>query len=359
MKNLNLNAATVAALQNIMDDEVEKGNECGIQLAIYQHGKPVLSLVSGYTDASHSKKVDENSLFPVFSVGKGIMATAFHRLVEKGIISYDTVLADLWPEFACNGKENIRIWQVLSHREALFELPPSNYPEQADWNLMCSRVASMTPAWTPGTICRYHPVTYAWLLGEPAARAAGKSFSQIIHDEVFAPLKIDSFFFGTNAEADARMIKLDLSKLPEPTTWHTDFIGCDEIRHGFVPSANGVGNALSIARHYASLIGEVDGVRLLKPETVEKASTLCRSKDDPLPSNGTWECFGLGYALQNLKGDSARIFGHGGAAGAEGFADKENCIAWGLTRNKLLPTHPRYSLRDRISAELGYSPRHW
>jgi hypothetical protein len=37
-----------------------------------------------------------------------------------------------------------------------------------------------------------------------------------------------------------------------------------------VPSANGIGNARSLARLYAALVGEVDGVRLLHPDTVER-----------------------------------------------------------------------------------------
>ena len=54
-------------LQQAMDEATESGEECGCQLAIFQHGKPVLSLVSGYTSATRNEKVAEQTLFPIFS----------------------------------------------------------------------------------------------------------------------------------------------------------------------------------------------------------------------------------------------------------------------------------------------------
>ena len=99
------------------------------------------------------------------------------------------------------------------------------------------------------------------------------------------------------------------------------------IRHGFLPSANGCANASSIARHYAALLGEVDGVRLLRPETVADAAVLRRAPEDPVPPEGTWEKFGLGYALCGPADNPGALFGHGGALGAEGFADRTSGIA--------------------------------
>ena len=350
----------VMRLQALMDAATESGEECGCQLAIYWNGQQVLSLVSGYTTPERSVKIDEQSLFPVFSVGKGIMATAFHRLREKGKISCDTRVADLWPEFGCCGKENIRVRDILTHREALFELPEyGRIEELADWELMCRRMEKRTPAWPPGGKCRYHPITYAWLLGETAHRADGRPFSQIIREEVLKPLQLDSFFFGTSEEADRRFVPVDVSSVKEGRSWHTDFMHNPVIRHGFLPSANGCANASSIARHYAALLGEVDGVRLLRPETVADAAVLRRAPEDPVPPEGTWEKFGLGYALCGPADNPGALFGHGGALGAEGFADRTSGIAVGFTKNKVISTHPVHPIRDRISELLGLPVRHW
>ena len=346
-------------LQSLLDQAVESGEECGCQLAIYQNGEPVLSLVAGCTTPERTEKISERSLFPIFSVGKGIMATAFHRLVEKGTVSCDTRVADLWPEFGCRGKETILVRDILTHRGALFELPAyRDIAELADWERMCRRIEAMTPAWTPGGKCQYHPITYAWLLGETAHRADGRPFQKIVQEEVLEPLHLDSFFFGTTEEADSRFVPVDVSEVPEGRTWHTDFMHNPVIRHGFIPSANGCANALSIAKHYAALLGEVDGVRLLKPETVADAAILRRAPDDPV-LEGSWQRFGLGYALYGPENDLGSLLGHGGALGAEGFADRAHGIALGFTKNKVSPAHPDHAIRNRISETLGIPPRNW
>lgn len=222
-------------LQSLLDQAVESGEECGCQLAIYWNGEPVVSLAAGYTTPERTEKISEQSLFPIFSVGKGIMATAFHRLREKGIVSCDTRVADLWPEFGCRGKETILVRDILTHREALFELPAYREIEElADWDLMCRRMEAMTPAWTPGGKCQYHPITYAWLLGETAHRADGRSFQRIVQEEVLEPLHLDSLFFGTTEEADSRFVPVDVSAVKEGRSWHTDFMHNPVIRHGFI-----------------------------------------------------------------------------------------------------------------------------
>jgi hypothetical protein len=95
-----------------------------------------------------------------------------------------------------------------------------------------------------------------------------------------------------------------------------------------VPSANGIGNARSLARLYAALVGEVDGVRLLQPGTVEwvrAAQTDAMTAPGPLaaiPQPFPLR-FVLGYeaprAGSPLLGDSC--FGHAGLGGRLAFAD--------------------------------------
>ncbi|MFA5206705.1 MAG: serine hydrolase domain-containing protein [Lentisphaeria bacterium] len=338
-----------AGLQQILDDAVAAGEETGCQLAIFDRGTPVINLAAG-------NGITTDTLFPVFSAGKGLMTTAVHRLVERGVLSYDTRVADLWPEFGCNGKEDVRVWHILTHRSGLHQLPAVNAPEeQADWKLMCDRIAAMKPVWTPGTKCEYQGITYAWLLGEVAQRADGRDFRRIVTEEVLAPLGLEHhFFFGTARPYAAPALTLCPGEEPP---WAAQFIGCDAIRHGLVPSANGLGTAYALARHYAALKHDIDGVRLLRPETVANATFLRRAADDP--AGETWAKFGLGYALCGPEPEVGRMFGHGGALGAEGLADKQTGLAIGFTKNQVTPTHPVHPVRDRISRLLGLPVRHW
>lgn len=340
-------------LQKILGEATESGEECACQLTVFKNGELIVNIASG-------KDIDTESLFPIFSVGKGVMSTAFHRLVKKGIIGYDTRIAEVWPEFGCNDKEDMLVWHVLTHRSGLFRLPASvTNDDLPHWDKMCELIAKLPPEYTPGTKCRYHALTYAWLLGEIAHRADGRDFSRIISDEVLKPLAISNkFFFGTSSEADKFFISLDASSTSGQMDWRMDFIHNENIRKAFIPSANGVANAYSIAKHYASLINEVDGIRLLNPDTLNRTTVLCRSVDDPVKP-GEWAKFGLGYALCGPDNDLGSMFGHGGAAGAEGFADKESGLAVGFTKNKLNTSHPIHLVRDRISEALGLPSRHW
>lgn len=345
-------------LQGILDEATAKGEEKALQLEIYDHGDRVVSLASGTDQNGRSINVDD--IMPIFSCGKPVMATAVHCLVQKGLISYDLRVGDVWPEFDCNGKEKVLFWHILTHRSGLHILPKVDKPEDyGNWELMCQKMAEATPAWEPGTKCGYQGITHAWLVGETVRRAVGKPFKQVIEDEVFKPLGIKDFYFGTTPEADARMIRIDSSDFEsEEKGWCGTFIHNDAVRHGFVPSANGVANAKSLARHYAALTeGGVDGVQLLTKATIDNATIFRRWEQDP-PKKGDWAMFGLGYAL-GPEGNLGDFFGQGGAAGSEGFAVRSRGLAIALTKNRPLRSSPVHPIRDRISEALGLEIRHW
>ncbi|MBQ4313942.1 MAG: beta-lactamase family protein, partial [Lentisphaeria bacterium] len=111
------------AVQQVLDRAVENGTECGCQAALYIDGELAVNAYAGWTDWSRTQKVDENTVFPVYSTGKAMSSTLIHRLVEMGKVNYDTKIADFWPEFGCNGKEDMRVWHVLAYRAALSSIP--------------------------------------------------------------------------------------------------------------------------------------------------------------------------------------------------------------------------------------------
>lgn len=351
---------TIHQLQKLLDEATESGLECGCQLAIYENGELVADLCSGYTTPDRRQKVEPDTLFPVFSVGKGLFTTAIHRMVEKGALSYSTRLGELWPEFDCEGKEHLLFWHVLTHRSGLFMTPEhASFAELADWKLMCRRLAAMHPEWTPGTRCRYQSFSYAWLAGEPLVRADDRPLKQILADEVIRPLGMErEIFFGISDEAETRMAPLDISRVGE-TYGHARLIAAPEILRSCIPSFNGVMTARAVARHYAALEREIDGVRLLRPETLENAAIPRRAADDPFVPEKDWARFGLGYVVAGFPGDPSGVIGHGGAIGSEGLLDRRRHIALGFTKNKVDPAHPCHPLRDRIAALLELPVRHW
>src|SRR5262249_32292330 len=104
-----------------------------------------------------------------------------------------------------------------------------------------------------------------------------------------------------------------------------------------LPSTNGHGNARAVARLYSALAGDgrLDGVSLLSPETIRRASAEHVYGEDIVLQRPTR--FGLGFQLtmaERRLGPSPRAFGHFGAGGSLGFADPDRRLAFGYAMNQ-------------------------
>ena len=109
----------------------------------------------------------------------------------------------------------------------------------------------------------------------------------------------------------------------------------DDVLAAEMPSSNGVGSARALARLYAATIGEIDGIRLLRPETVREATRVVSRGPDRVIFVET--CFGLGFSLPPMLGADCgpSAFGHPGAGGSLGFADPEAGLAFAYVMNRM------------------------
>jgi CubicO group peptidase (beta-lactamase class C family) len=122
-----------------------------------------------------------------------------------------------------------------------------------------------------------------------------------------------------------------------------DFINTRNGHACELPAANGIATARALAKMYAACIGEVDGVRLLNSETVNRARKSRTKHLSQLPAlaalpKAPGEGFGLGFGLTNpiTKMLGPGSFGHDGAGGRLGFAHPEFGIAAGFVCNSML-----------------------
>jgi CubicO group peptidase (beta-lactamase class C family) len=102
-----------------------------------------------------------------------------------------------------------------------------------------------------------------------------------------------------------------------------------------LPSSNGITDARSLARMYASLLEPVDGVRILRPDTVARATEQQVRGPDKVILVET--AFGLGFMLPPSLSAAAgsHAFGHAGAGGSLGFADPDRRVAFGYVMSDL------------------------
>ena len=266
-------------IQELLNDLVKRDVERGIQVAAYLDGKLVIDAWAGIADPTAGREVTGETLFPVFSAGKGITATAIHILNEQGKLDYDMPIAVCWPEFGKHGKDRITLRHALSHTAGIPQMPFSpDVRDVCDWEVMCSKVADLHPLWEPGTKMFYHAITFSWIVGETARRLDGRDISTIIQEEICRPLGINSIFIGLPDELENHVAKLDVPEVKhqeepvQPDNMVPDtvpawirpleaFMNNPEVRRACIPASNGIMNARGIARHYAALIADgVDGL---------------------------------------------------------------------------------------------------
>jgi len=339
------------AVQAALDEAISSGVERGLQVAAYLDGELVADAWAGVADPGTGRGVNGDTLFTIFSCGKGVTAAAIHALAERGLFSYDDAIATYWPEFAANGKGGITIRHALTHTAGIPQMPPD--AAMSDWEAMCQGIAALTPQWEPGTQSGYHALTFGWILGELARRVDGRSFERIVAEDICAPLGIASLFFGIPDSVESRVAPLenDPATTEAAATRTPEIFNRPEIRRAVIPAGGGIGNARSLARHYAALVGDgIDTVRLLPPERVSIATALQVEGRDTIL--GVPIRKGLGYFLgrpTSPMGERATVFGHSGHGGSIGFADPEYGFAFALTKNRLVIPAPGEGTVNKVA----------
>ncbi len=336
-------------IQSFLDERTAAGIECGVQFVAYRDGQLIVDVASGVTDPVTKQPVTGDTLFPVFSVSKGITSTLVHQIVERGGLTYDTPIAKVWPEFAANGKEDITLRQALTHSSGLPHMPSGiGFAELCDWNYMCRALAAQTPSWKPGTRIEYHAMTFGWIVGEVARRVTSHAtFESLLEEKISRPLGLTGLYIGLPAEVKTPIAILEEPNATEPVAplnglesvpaWMGPLYAImnrDDLRHACLPASSGIMNARSLARHYAAVLpGGIDGVELLPPSRVKLATEPQRLEHAEGDYEKDW---GLGYKLSANPADPHNRFtefGHGGYGGAKGFADIESRLAIGFTKN--------------------------
>ncbi len=308
------------------------------------------------------------------SCTKAVVAVCALMLHERGVMDVEAPVARYWPEFATAGKEAVTVAQLLSHSCGLAGIDPEagiDAPAMVDWDRCVSALAAMRPLWAPGSAYMYHFITYGYLVGEVIRRVSGKSVGAFFAEEIAGPLALDlwiglpaakqshvaphfrtnpaferdgltSFFKGMGFDTEERVLATMIDTMVA-TDCLIELMNTDPFRAAEVPAGNGVGNARSLAKMYAACIGEVDGVRLLRPETLAMAraprtdALAGPPPFDAMPRAGAPQRFGLGFELPRtilpMFGEGS--FGHPGAGGRVAYAHPEKGMAAAYVCNNL------------------------
>ena len=380
-----LNAVAVEHIWDAARQWYRAGMQPAIQLCLRYHGTVVLNRAIGHgwgngpTDPVGAVQVPVTTGTPfcVYSAAKAISTTVVHMLVERGSFALDDRVCDYLPDYTGYGKERTTIRHVLTHsagvpfatgpRPDLRRMNDSDYARQ--------KLGELKPIHRPGLMHIYHGLTWGPLVREIVSAATGRNIREILATEILDPLGFRWTNYGV-ADADvARVAPSHVTGKPLPApiaaglkialggsmTQIIPFSNSPMFLTSVVPSSSTVSTAEELSR-FAEMLrrgGELDGVQVLRPQTLRTATKPCRRLRPDVATGLAPMRWGTGYMLGSKRfgpfgRDAAAAFGHTGLTNIAIWTDPARGLAAGLVSSGKPGRHPesgRYTaLLNRITA---------
>ncbi|MFI4936312.1 MAG: serine hydrolase domain-containing protein [Caulobacterales bacterium] len=302
-----------APVRAAFEANLTSGADVGASCCATHEGETVVDLRGGYADEAKTRPWVKDTIVNVYSTTKTMTALCALMLADRGELDFDAPVARYWPEFAANGKADIKVSHLMSHAAGL-----SGWREKIttndlyDWEKVTALLAAQAPLWPPGTQSGYHALTQGYLVGEVVRRITGKSLGTFFREEIAGPLNAD-FWIGLPPSEDRRVADL----IPPPPGGAIGDMEQDEIgaitfnnpgvdvsetrgrawRGAEIPAAGGTGNARSIAEIHAILAngGVAKGKRFMSEAGCRKALEVQIEGPDLIFKSPAK--FGMGFGL--------------------------------------------------------------
>ena len=337
-----------AFAENFADDAGLR--DLGAALAVFVGGKPVVRVFGGFRDPERTQPWTASTLVNIWSASKVVLAVAIAQLVETGRLEYEQPVADVWPEFAAEGKASISLNQVLGHQAGLNGFAePTSAEDLFDWPLITARLARQRPFWPPGTMTSYHGMTFGWLCGEVLRRATGLEPRDYYRRYIADPLGADLWLgcpadrqreaaFIVAPEPDRNPVALSeiaartvVNPVPDATLANTA-----AWRAAQIPAVNVHATAEGLGRLYGALAnrGTIDGIRLLSSGTIDALRAVRSRGPDAMLGLRRWAA-GVALNADGQFGPDPEAFGHAGWGGSLGCASVQAGVAIAYVINRM------------------------
>jgi putative heme-binding domain-containing protein len=344
---------SLARIRELLDNAVARRQIAGGAALVARNGKAVYLATAGHRDAEAGVPSDEATIYRIASMTKPVTSVAVMMLYEQGRLGLDDPVFRYLPEFqspnvlvadrvdapdapvTVPARREITIRDLLTHTSGLtyrfFDRPGLG-------KLYAAAGISDGLAETPGTVADnirrlarmplLHQPGTAWeyglntdVLGRVVEVVSGRTLEELFRERIFGPLKMEDTFFIV---PDAKRKHLAALYTPGADKAFRR-VGPGRLEAGALvysatyPSSNGntyfSGGAglCSTIGDYARFLqmllnrGELDGNRLLKPETVD---LMTRNQIGDLqiafPNHGDGFGYGFGVLTERGKTDEFR-----------------------------------------------------
>ncbi|MCR5880601.1 serine hydrolase [Phenylobacterium sp. J367] len=368
-ESVGFDSQRLAKLDAYMAKVVADGRVAGMTTFLARHGKVVSYKTYGKKSLATGEPMTKDTIFRIYSMTKPITGVAMMILFEEGKWRLDDPVTKYVPEFKNlkvvskvdgNGKmtlEDMRrpptMREVMSHTAGFGYGLQDDHPVDklyrekgvlgaAGLQEMINRTAEIPLMYQPGAGWYYSSAVD--IQGYIVEKLSGQSLGQFMQQRIFAPLKMhDTAFFVPPAKA-SRLAAVYMGNRETGRIEEAKRIFDNDMPTYLTPpameSGGGglVGTTMDYAR-FAQMIankGQLDGVRILSPASVEMMGTNMIPKDVLVSSNGTTASrfneavgFGLDFMVVNdprvagsLEGKGSMSWG--GAAGTWFWVDPTN-----------------------------------
>jgi CubicO group peptidase (beta-lactamase class C family) len=332
---------------HVLRREVASGRLPGAVVVIARHGKVALFDAIGEQDPAHATPMKTDSIFRIYSMTKPLVSVAVMMLMERGQLLLSDPVSRWLPEYAnqhvatAHGLQAVKqaatVQDLLRHTAGLtYEfLGTSSVQQQYAEVEIASRdrtnaefsqaLAALPLMFEPRSVWAYSRATD--VLGRLIEVVSGQSLGTFLKHEIFDPLGMVDTGFAVPPEHHHR--------IAEPFAHDPDGgVPMKVIEPRETPAMeSGGGGLMSTAMDYTRFLqclrnrGELDGVRLLSPYTVD---FMTADHLGDIPADGTLlppgHGFGLGFAVRTQAGlspvpGSVGLYYWGGIAGTTFFVD--------------------------------------
>lgn len=349
-------------------------------------------------------KADADSLWRVYSMTKPITGIAAMILVEEGKLKLDQPISDFIPAFKTMkvlvdpakdlttrpASRPITVRHLLTHTAGLGYNIITTGPLLAEYNRLginpaqvnaayeasarparpasleafADRLATLPLIAEPGTKWSYS--VSLDLLGRVIEVASGMPFDAFVNTRIFTPLRMQASYWTVPADKAGILATsyaaVGTNLVPADTGAASIWLKPPSFPYG------GAGLVMS-ARDYDRFLhmlvneGQLDGVRILKPETVRLAMSdllpagVDRTLLDAMAKTGVPMGFGAGgsvYLADRPGGPSKGTWGWGGAAGTIAFVDPVHRLRLTAMINRFGDTDLRHDFGQAVYAELPH-----
>ncbi len=290
-------------LDALIPSQLRNRNIAGAVISVVKDGQLLFQKGYGYADVEEKKPVlPDETLFRPGSISKLFTATAVMQLVEQGKLDLDRDVND-YVDFAIpkTYQQPVTLRQLLTHTAGFEETLKNLFvANERDIKPLRTYLVNEMPAriFPPGKIPSYSNYGFT-LAGYIVERVSGEKFERYIENHILKPLGMNHSTFDQPlpAQLAPQMSKgyLSASKKPRDFEWVQA-----------APAGALTTTAADMTRFMLAFLqdGAVDGVSILKPETVRQMETRQFEFHPMLP--------GLGITFMEYLTDPVRIIGHGG-----------------------------------------------